>query len=65
MSEMLPLMVLMTLSNVMEGDPLDWQIAVLWLLRLKPFVIALLMRKRLAHKSGHITTLIVMNRQEH
>jgi hypothetical protein len=52
MSEMLPLMVLMTQSKVMEADPLDWQIAVLWLLRLKPFLMALLILQRLAHKSG-------------
>jgi hypothetical protein len=61
MPEMVPLKVLMTLSKVMDAEPLVKQIEVPVLLRLNPFLIALLMLKRLAHNLGtYLTSLIVM-----
>jgi hypothetical protein len=63
MPEMVPLKVLMTLSKVMDADPLVKQIEVPLLLRLNPFLIALLMLKRLAHYLGtYLTSLIVMSK---
>jgi hypothetical protein len=61
MPEMVPLKVLMILSKVMDAEPLLKQIEVPLLLRLNPFLITLLVLKRLAHNLGtYLTLLIVM-----